>query len=299
MNTAQPGIFAQGSRAHMQLEFTISDAVAVEKVRASLDAFRTAVRGYPSINYVLGFGGILWRRICAPADRDVVREFRTVTGKDHVAPATQRDLWIWIHGTGPDVVLDAARGATEALMDVAVLELDLPCFVYKDSRDLSGFIDGTENPPMDEAVAVALFPPGAPGAGGAVALTQKWVHDLKAFGALTLSEQEMVFGRTRLESTEIDDRPANAHISRVVIEDNGEELEIYRRSVPFGTVREQGLYFIAFTNDQPRIDRMLSRMYGTDADGITDRVLDFSQAKSGSYWFVPSLETLVALIEQP
>ena len=58
----------------------------------------------------------------------------------------------------------------------------------------------------------------------------------------------------------------------MVIEEDGEELEIYRRSTPFGSATEQGLQFVAFTAEAERPRKMLRRMFGVD-DGTTDRLL--------------------------
>ena len=73
------------------------------------------------------------------------------------------------------------------------------------------------------------------------------------------------------------------------------ELEIFRRSVPWGTVTAQGLYFVAFSADPTRFHRMLARMFGTTPDGLHDRLTDFSRPVSGGYYFVPSLEALSGL----
>jgi putative iron-dependent peroxidase len=171
--------------------------------------------------------------------------------------------------------------------------------VYRDSRDLTGFIDGTENPPVEEGPEVALIPPGEPGEGGAFVITQRWVHDLAAFHARSVSEQEGTIGRTKPDSIELDAaiKPPDAHISRVVIEEDGEELEIYRRSTPYGTVREHGLYFLAFSADVSRFDKMLARMFGTTGDGLHDHLTDFTTPVTGSYYFAPPLEALAALGE--
>ena len=77
----------------------------------------------------------------------------------------------------------------------------------------------------------------------------------------------------------------------MVVEEDGEELEIYRRSIPYGSVAEHGLYFVAFSADPHRFERMLARMYGVE-DGVSDRLTEFSTPVSGSAWFVPSLEDL-------
>ena len=40
---------------------------------------------------------------------------------------------------------------------------------------------------------------------------------------------------------------------------------------------------------------MLARMFGTAADGVHDRLTDFSRPVSGAYYFAPSLNALNAL----
>jgi putative iron-dependent peroxidase len=201
---------------------------------------------------------------------------------------------VWSHGTGEDIELDVARGVVTVLAPVATLAAEQPCFVYRDSRDLTGFIDGTENPAVEAAYGVTTIPRGEPGAGGSFAITQRWVHNLAAFHALPVEEQERVIGRTKPDSVELADdvKPAHAHIARVVIEEDGEELEIYRRSVPYGTVSEHGLYFVAFSADPTRFEKMLRRMFGDAGDGRHDRLTEFTRPVSGSLYFVPSVEEL-------
>ena len=77
-----------------------------------------------------------------------------------------------------------------------------------------------------------------------------------------------------------------------MIEEEGKELEIYRRSVPYGRVGELGLYFIAFSADPSRFMKMLANMFGTSGDGIHDRLTDFTTPVSGSFFFAPSLDAL-------
>jgi putative iron-dependent peroxidase len=89
-----------------------------------------------------------------------------------------------------------------------------------------------------------------------------------------------------------DQMPANAHIARVQVTEGEEELEIYRRSVPYGTVDKHGLYFVAFSAERTRYDRMLERMFGLGQDGVHDRLTDFSRPVSGAFYFAPSLTTL-------
>ncbi len=298
MATGQPGIFAQGTRSHYNLEFDVAAGASARDVAAAVGRLHEPVVTSGGFNLVVGFGSDLWRRIAPaggfPAELRPYDAIEGLGGK--AAPATQHDIWVWIHGTGPDLALDAARAVTAALAPVATLAIELPCFVYRDSRDLTGFVDGTENPPVQEAPGVALVAPGEPGESGAYVITQKWVHDLEAFHATSVAEQEATIGRTKPDSIELDDavKPPTAHIARVVIEEDGEELEIYRRSTPYGTVGEHGLYFLGFSAELSRFDKMLARMFGR-ADGVRDHLTDFTRPVSGSYYFAPSLDALAAL----
>jgi porphyrinogen peroxidase len=86
---------------------------------------------------------------------------------------------------------------------------------------------------------------------------------------------------------------SSAHIARVQVDDAlGHELEIFRRSVPYGTVAEHGLYFIAFSAERERFDVLLARMFGTSGDGIADQLTRFSRPVSGACYFAPSLNAL-------
>jgi putative iron-dependent peroxidase len=285
MPIAQPGIFAQGTRAHYFLEFDLRPDASPDAAMAALQGLRQPAVTSGGANIVIAFGPDQWRRLRSDAAPDDLRPFPDIPG-----PArTQHDVFVWIHGTGPDLLLDLARLVTAVLAPAADLVTDVPAFVYLDSRDLTGFIDGTENPGVEEAFSVAVVEDG-PGAGGSFVMTQRWRHDLAAFHALSQEEQEGVIGRTKGSSVELDDdvKPATAHISRVVIEEDGEELEIYRRSVPYGTVTEHGLFFLAFSADPSRFEKMLSAMFGV-TDGVRDRLTEFSTPLSGSFYFAPSL----------
>ncbi len=99
------------------------------------------------------------------------------------------------------------------------------------------------------------MPQRRPGAGGAFVLSQKWVHDLEAFRALPIPEQECVIGRTKADSIELEGAamPATSHVSRTDVKVDGVAQKIYRRSTPFGGAAELGLYFLAFACELPRV----------------------------------------------
>ena len=294
MITPQSGIFAQGTRSQYHLEFDVRPGTDPLDVAKAVAKLREPLVTSGGTNLVVGFRAGLWR-VIAPNDTPPdAHDFGGVEGDGRRAPATPHDVWVWLHGTGPDVLLDNARAVVATLAPVATLAQEEPCFVYLDSRDLTGFIDGTENPPAEDAAEVAIVPQG-PGKCGSHVITMKWVHDLEKFHALAAEEQEAVIGRTKPDSQERDDKPDTAHISRVVIEEDGEELEIYRRSTPYGTVGEHGLYFVAFSADPTRYEKMLNRMFGND--GPHDHLTDFTKPVSGAFYFAPSIQALKALDE--
>jgi len=295
MRLPQFGIFAHGTVAHEFIEFDLRpgvDDVYAGRLIGQLEQPAVSAGG---VNLVVAFGANLWRRLAPdemPAGLGAFREIVGLDGKR--APATQHDVFVWISGSSSDVVFEHSRIAAMAIANVAVIATEQACFVHRDSRDLMGFIDGTKNPNLLEAPLAALIPNGEPGAGGSHVLVMRWVHDLSGFEALPQTEQEGVFGRTKIDSLELDDdqKPVTAHIARVEIEDeHGDELPIYRRSVPYGTIGEHGLYFVAFSADCNRFERMLARIFGL-ADGQRDRLTDFSRPVNGAFYFAPPLALL-------
>ena len=294
----QLGIFAMGTHAHQFMEFDLRAGVPPTQAVAAFRRLRTPEVSAGGINLVLGVGPDAWREVAPQHAPPALRPFREMTGGDgRRAPATQHDAWLWISGSEQDTVFDHARAANNAIRDVAELAAETAGFSYHDGRDMTGFIDGTANPPLREAPDVALVPAGIPGEAGSHVLVMRWLHDLDSFESLPVEEQERVIGRTKVDSAELSDadKPASAHIARVEVEIDGKELQIFRRSVPYGTVGEHGLYFVAFSADPSRFDFLLARMFGAHGEGPPDRLTEFSRPVSGAYYFAPSLNALAEM----
>ncbi len=292
--TPQEAIFVEGTTAHWFQHFAVNSGVTAAGVLAAVRSVQSVAASGP-VELVVGFGSGMTARLGLQTPPGL-KPFTEVTGSSgRVAVATQEDVFFWIHSDRHDLNFEVALAARRAFDAIGMLARETPSWVYRDSRDLTGFIDGTENPPVDEARELAVIADG-PGAGGSFVLAQRWIHDLDAFAALPTGEQEQVIGRTKPDSVELEDLPANSHLGRVVhTDDDGEELEIYRRSVPYGTSTEAGLYFLAFTDDLAKIDLMLGAMFGATGDGIHDRIVTFSQTVSGAYYYAPSREVLEGL----
>lgn len=296
MTAPQPGIFVEGSRHHHFLEYRANANAESRQMAAAVTALRRAADASPA-HMVIAFGKAAWTNLAAGAVPDGARDFQTIAGPGHAAPATQRDVLVWVHGDDHDDVLDLALAADTAMAPHGAAELDLAAFQYRDSRDLTGFIDGTANPKEDARMEAALVPAGQPGGGGAFVLTQKWRHDLTAFNGLAVDDQQRVIGRTKPDSIELegDAMPPWSHVSRTDVKVDGVAQKIYRRSAPYGTPSEHGLYFIAFARDIGRFQVQLERMFGVSGDGEYDHLIDYSRALTGSYWFAPSAPDLAAL----
>ena len=293
VSVPQPGIFALGSRSHHHLEFDVDGDP--HDVVAAVNRVREAATSVAGVNVVVGFGHRVWSQIAPDHVPSDFGDFETIAGVDGFEiPAAQHDLWLWLHSAGPDAVFNVARRAALELADTAHVVSEQPSFTYQASQDLTGFEDGTENPPLDEAPSVATIAGGDSCAGGSIVLLQRWVHDLDGFEALELADRELVIGRTLHGSVELDEtvQSPRSHVSRVVIEDeNGEELEVFRRSTAFGGVKEHGLMFLAFSADRARLHRMLVRIAGGD-DGLRDRLSEFSTPVASAWYVAPPIDLL-------
>jgi putative iron-dependent peroxidase len=295
MPTPQTGIFALGDAAHIYLEFTRKpDADAARLVQTVVDVHEphTTVGG---VNLVIGFRPELWRAVAPDDAPSGLRGFDApLPGSgDYTMPATQADVWLWIAGSSYDVVFDLARGAIAALAPLATLAREVDGWSYRHSRDLTGFEDGTENPSLMVAPALATVPDGEPGAGGSVLLFQQWCHRAAEWEALPVEKQERVMGRTKADSVEFpeDVMPADSHVERNTIEVDGEERKIFRRNTAYGSPTAFGTVFVGFSADQYRLDRMLRRMSG-DEGGLRDALTYYSTPLTGAYYFVPALQGL-------
>ena len=288
----QPGIFALGTSAHEFLEFDLRPDVTMTSVVEVLGRLRMPSVAAGGVNLVVAFGSDLWRAVApaeVPPDLASFRPLGLVGG--HHAPATQHDVWLLLAGSTSDVVFEHARAAASAIEEVAVLATDRPAFVHRDSRDLTGFIDGSENPSLIEAPEFAVIPDGILGAGGTILLLQKWSHDADAWEALPVARQEQVIGRTKDESVELDDKPGDSHVART---DQDQFGKIFRRNMPYGTVSDHGTMFVGFSADQRPLATMLESMAGV-ADGVRDALTRYTQPLTGAYYFVPSTQSLRSL----
>ena len=176
-------------------------------------------------------------------------------------------------------------------------------FAYMDSRDLIGFVDGTENPAADERAQFVIVADEDPEhAGGSYVTVQRYVTDLAALERVPRPRiRKAAIGRTKADDIELDDAtcPPSAHKVRTTITRDGAEQKILRQNRAWGTTSQSGTYFISYARDLSVTEAMLERMYVADADGVYDRLLDFTTPVTGTNFFAPSLEVLEGLADAP
>lgn len=218
------------------------------------------------------------------------------------AKATQEELLVWVNHDNKGKIWKAQYDLKTALKGHMTVARETPTFIYGDSLDMTGFKDGTGNPEPEMDKPVAVVPDGQPGEGGSHLIAQRWVHDLPKFNALTLDAQEGVFGRTKSDSTRLETQPAHSHLSHVELRAGAtadaskpKRDEMTRRSTPYafhdGTV---GLYFIGFCATQAPLAERMRAMYGMDGQ-VPDKLTEYSNPASGSFYFAPSVEALNSL----
>ncbi len=290
MASPQPGIFALGTGSHAYLEFDllpqVDPAGAVGTV-ASIREPRTTIGG---VNLVAGFRPELWSSVAPDAAPAGVSGFNApvVGPSGYTLPATQHDVVMWLTGAGYDVVFDLSRTVVMALAEVAELAMETVGWPYHHDRDLTGFIDGTENPTLVEATNIALIPAGSRGEGGSILLLQQWEHDAIGWEGLPVEAQEDIIGRRKADSAELDHQPPTSHVARTNQDDFG---KIFRRNIAYGTLTRHGTIFVGFSRDQSILQTMLESMVGL-RDGPADRLTTVTRAVTGAYYVIPSADRL-------
>jgi putative iron-dependent peroxidase len=293
MASSQTGIFALGTASHAYLELdATSDEAALVAAVASLREPRTTMGG---VNLVAGFRPELWREL-RPEDTpaDAAGFNADIAGiESFVMPATQHDAVLWISGGSYDVVFDVARAAIAALGDLATVGEETSSWSYHHDLDLTGFIDGTENPTLVEALQVVAVPEGSPGAGGSTLLLQKWQHDATVWEALGVERQEDVIGRRKADSVELDPKPADSHVASTDQDTFG---KILRRNMAYGTVTDHGTMFVGFASAREPLQAMLESMAGLKS-GARDALTRYTTPVSGAYYVIPSIESIADLAD--
>jgi porphyrinogen peroxidase len=247
----------------------------------------------PTLACIAAVGSWAWDRLFGGPRPAELHPFRELVGSRHRAVSTAGDLLLHIRHERMDLCFEFATQVMSRLAGAVTVVDEVHGFRFFDDRDLLGFVDGTENPGGRAAGTAALVGEADPGfAGGSYVIVQKYVHDMDAWNALSVEEQERVFGRSKLSDIEMPDevKPANSHVAlNTIVDPDGTQRQILRANMPFGELgrEEFGTYYIAYAATPA-----VTNMFIGSPPGNTDRVLDFSTAVTGGLFFAPSADFL-------
>jgi len=279
MSSAQPGILAPVPGLSRYLEFGV---VAGADVAAALG--RLAGQTIDQ-SIIVGLGCGLVEGLSQPIEG--LRGFPALSGPGCEIPSTQADLWCWIRGDDRGRITHQSRAIKSLLAPAFRTLRSVDGFKYGDGRDLSGYVDGTENPEGDDAVAAAILSGAGVGMdGSSFVAAQQWVHDLGYFDSLAQDDRDDIIGRRLSDNEEFESAPESAHVKRTAQESFDPEAFVVRRSMPWADATGEGLMFVAFGRTLDAFEVQLRRMSGLD-DGVVDGLFRFSRPTSGSYFWCP------------
>ncbi len=282
---SQPGVLAPLPlfARYLTLQLQHGDA------SAALRRFEGVV---PAEDAVLGFGAAFLA--AAGANIPDMRPFPLLPGALVDLPHTPASVWIWIRGDEPGDLVHATRRWQQIAGDGFATTSVVDGFQWRDSRDLSGYVDGTENP-TGEAAARCAIADGPAGLGGSsFVAVQRWRHDFAALERMSQQERDESVGRRLADNAELFDAPASAHVKRTAQEGFEPEAFILRRSMPWSDPTGAGLQFVAFGRSLDAFDAQLRRMSGAE-DGVVDALFRFTRPESGATFWVPPVTASGAL----
>lgn len=234
----------------------------------------------------VGFGPQFYSKLGGKAKQDYSHITRK--GEHGAMPSGGGDIFIHAKSDNTSKLFELCQTVLAAFPKDSVDKFeDIYSFVYKNGRDLSGFIDGTENPADDDDRHKNAVEPAS---GGSYVITQKWIHDLKLIAEAKASTMESWLGRTREDSIELDKKLVSSHVARMTggtAMANPKKHEIVRQSMPYGTVSDKaGLFFIAYSSSPEKFNYMLDRMTARE-DKHSDDVMRLSTCVASTYWYFP------------
>ena len=249
---------------------------------------------------VIAIGVNYWDEIYPTNRPKLLKQFPDVAADDRIAPVNNYDLYIEIRSDRADVNHIVASKICKLLANAVELVEQVRAFRFLDGRDLTGFVDGTENPQGHHRRKVALINEEQDPifASGSYLHIQRYKHNLNLWNSLEVKNQEDIFSRTKIDNEEYseENKAPTSHIKRVNLkDDDGNSIEILRQSMPYGDMKIQGLFFVSYCHSPEPFELMLKSMIEGDSHGHSDHMLKYTQAETGAAFFVPSLNILSAL----
>ena len=240
----------------------------------------------------VGFGPSFLSKVYGKARKDFTHADRK--GPLGAMPATGGDIFIHAKSNETSRLFELAAKVLRVLPPDSVDKFeDIYSFVYKNGRDLSGFIDGTENPADEESRAEVAVEKET---GGSYVVTQKWVHRMDTIVSTAPSVMEGWVGRTIDDSVELKNKSISSHVARMTggnAFEQKKQFEMVRQSMPYGTHSDKaGLFFIGYAASPENLNFMLDRMVGKGSDKFSDDIMRLSDCVASTYFYFPGADEL-------
>jgi putative iron-dependent peroxidase len=279
MIVAQPAILAPVPRLARYLTFVLEPGADAS------GPLRALTSGIDIGGCVVGVGRSLVLALGGKVPG--LHEFPPRTAAGIEVPSTPAALWVWLRGEDRGALLHRSRAIEATLAPAFRATRVIDAFQYGESRDLTGYEDGTENPRDAAAVEAAVASGIGPGYdGSSYVAVQQWEHDLARFEAMAGPERDAMMGRRLEDNEEIDDAPPAAHVKRTAQESFDPAAFVVRRSMPWAEGARAGLVFVAFGRSMDAFEALMARMTGAE-DGITDALFRFTRPLTGAYFWCP------------
>ena len=158
---------------------------------------------FPEANFsgLVAIGSQAWCDLYPHARPPELEDFAAQSANGHSAPHTPFDLFVQLRAERVDVLHHAGHRLLALLAGYVELVEEVRGFRNLDMRDLTGFVDGTENPQGGRKQEVALVAEGH-FAGGSYIHVQRWIHNMCDWERLSQKEQEDIIGRTKVDNIE-------------------------------------------------------------------------------------------------
>ncbi|NLQ16786.1 Dyp-type peroxidase [Marinomonas sp. M1K-6] len=301
--TYQSGIVAEASSDALFITLNVNRS-EISTLRSALAATPKLIEAlqqqFPDaeLHAVLGLSSLIWDELDKQRPQ-YLAPFPHILGKETEIKPTDVDLVLHIRSSRHDASYQLAHTLFAALGKSVTLVEEVRCFKYLDNRDLTGFVDGTENPAGEKRKTVALVGDEDPDfKNGSYFNLMRFVHDLEKWQKEDLKTQEDVFGRTKHSNQEYPaaEKSVHAHTKRTSLKDeNGQSMEILRHSMPFASLSEKGLMFASYSKTPVIFNLMLESMIKGDEHGNTDHLMKYTRATTGQAFFAPSNQWLMSL----
>jgi len=245
----------------------------------------------------VAFGTQKWEEICNKNKLGKPSagfgHYNVKSGELGTMPATGGDIFLHVKAETQSLCFETVKAFLSAFPANSISRIeDEYSFQFQDGRDLSGFLDGTENPSDDVARREAALLPN----GGSYVIHQRWIHNLAYLHSKKQSEQEAIIGRSKEDSAELSrrDMKPSAHVARMR-DEKFNKIPIVRQSMPFGNINKHRLLFIAYSNSVSKFDQMLDQMVGKRNGTDSDATMSFSSCIASNYYYCPSLKELQSI----